>query len=67
MATRLMNGSLYGLKGTWWGWKIDGYWDLHFAPVGVEPDGSEVVEEFFDTLAEARQAARLHNEIEERR
>jgi len=58
MLTRLRKGTYYGDPGVYWAWRFDGYYDVHHAPEGVTPDGSEVVAEFFPTLKEAREWAR---------
>lgn len=58
MMKRLTDGTLEGQPGTFWAWKIDGYFDVHHAPAGIDPDGSDVVAEGFATLAEAREWAR---------
>ena len=58
MLTRLRKGTCYGDPGVYWAWKYDGYYDIHFAPEGVVPDGSDVVAELFATLREAREWAR---------
>ena len=55
---RLRNGKCDGQAGVYWAWPIDGYFDLHHAPLGVEPDGSDVIAEGFSTLSEARAEAR---------
>lgn len=57
---RLRNGKYSGMRGTYWAWPVDGYFDLHFVEQteGPRPDGSEVVEECFPTLKAARTEAR---------
>lgn len=55
---RLRNGQHNGLRGTFWAWPIDGYYDLHHAAYGIAPDGSDIVSEGHATLAEARAEAR---------
>lgn len=55
---RLFNGHWQGMPGTYWAWPIDGYWDLHHVEQGIEPDGSDVIAEGFNTLKEAREWAR---------
>lgn len=55
---RLFNGSWQEMGGTFWAWPVDGYWDLHFTERGAQPDGSEVIAEFFATLKEVRAEAR---------
>lgn len=55
---RLRRGRFDGQDGVYWAWPVDGYYDLHHAPEGVDPDGSDVVEELLPTLAAARAAAR---------
>jgi hypothetical protein len=55
---RLRSGACEGDPGVFWAWKVDGYYDLHHAPEGTAPDGSDVVVEFLPTLAAARQWAR---------
>lgn len=55
---RLRNGRHYGDAGTYWAWPVDGYYDLHHAPCGVQPDGSDVIAECLPTLAAARAEAR---------
>jgi len=62
--TRLRKGTYYGDPGVYWAWKFDGYYDVHHAPEGIVPDGSEVVAEFFPTLREAREWARQMVAIE---
>lgn len=57
-AIRLRNGKCEGQPGTYWAWPVDGYYDLHHAPTGTHPDGSDVVSEGHATLAEARAEAR---------
>jgi hypothetical protein len=51
-------GKFAGYPGTFWAWKIDGYWDIHHADKGAVPDGSDVVSEFHPTLADARKWVR---------
>jgi hypothetical protein len=63
-AKRIRNGTWDGLRGTYWAWPVDGYWDIHFAEVGVQPDGCEVVSEFHSTLAEVREWVRDVVELE---
>lgn len=58
MMTRLRKGTYNGDPGVYWAWKYDGYFDVHHAPEGVVPDGSDVVAELFPTLREAREWAR---------
>ena len=55
---RICHGQYAGQPGTYWAWPVDGYYDLHHARPGVQPDGSDVVSECHATLAEARQEAR---------
>lgn len=50
---RIRRGSWRDLPGVFWAWPVDGYYDIHHAPEGVEPDGSDVVSEFHPTLADA--------------
>jgi len=57
-AVKLRNGKYDGDHGTYWAWPVDGYYDLHFADVGVRPDGSDVIEELLPSLKEARARAR---------
>lgn len=54
MITRIRKGTYEGDPGVYWAWKIDGYYDVHHAPEGVTPDGSDVVSELHPTLADAR-------------
>lgn len=54
MMTRLRKGTYYGDPGVYWAWKIDGYYDVHHAPEGAIPDGSDVVSELHPTIADAR-------------
>jgi hypothetical protein len=54
----LRHGDFDGNLGTYWAWPVDGYWDLHHTERGIEPDGSEVIAEFYATLKEAQNAAR---------
>jgi len=61
---RLRNGTYDGRMGTYWAWPIDGYFDLHHTDLGVSPDGSEVVGEFYSTLKEARTEARELTNLE---
>jgi hypothetical protein len=63
-ATRLRRGTYYGLPGVYWAWPVDGYYDLHHAPEGVAPDGSDVVVELLPTVAAAREWARAMTAIE---
>ena len=51
-------GNWQDFPGTFWAWPVDGYWDVHHAPEGQRPDGSDVVSEFHPTLADARRWAR---------
>lgn len=55
---RIRNGKWDGQRGTYWAWPIDGYYDLHFTPVGIQPDGSDVISEGHPTLKEAREWVR---------
>jgi len=55
---RLRNGKLDGYSGTFWAWPVDGYFDLHHAEFGINPDGSDVVRECFATLEEVKQYVR---------
>lgn len=58
---KLRNGLYDEEPGIYWAWPVDDYWDVHHAPVGIDPDGSDVVSELHGTLAEARREAReLH-------
>ena len=57
-AIRLCNGNYFELKGTYWAWPIDGYYDLHFTDTGARPDGSDVVSEGLHTLKAARTEAK---------
>jgi hypothetical protein len=57
-ARRLFDGRCQEFDGTYWAWPVDGYWDLHHAERGVQPDGSDVIEEGLPSLAAARAAAR---------
>jgi len=41
-----------------WAWPVDGYFDLHHAEFGINPDGSDVVRECFATLEEVKQYVR---------
>ena len=61
---RLRDGIYCGLDGTYWAWPVDGYWDLHHTEKGVEPDGSDVVEELLPTLEAARVEARSSDKLE---
>lgn len=56
---RLRDGYYDEQPGTFWAWPVDGYYDLHHAPRGVDPDGSDVIEECLPTLAAARERARF--------
>jgi hypothetical protein len=56
--TRLRKGPWEGEPGVYWAWKYDGYYDVHHAPEGMTPDGSDVVSECFPTLSEAREWTR---------
>jgi hypothetical protein len=60
---RIRNGKLFGARGTFWAWPIDGYYDLHFTDIGVDPDGSDVVEECFPTLKAVRIEVRELNNL----
>jgi len=51
-------GAYDGEPGAFWAWPVDGYWDIHHAPAGEEPGGSEVVSEFHPTLADTRKWVR---------
>jgi len=51
-------GAYHGEPGAFWAWPVDGYWDIHHAPRGVAPDGSDVISEFHETLADARRWVR---------
>lgn len=51
---RLRSGTYDGIAGAYWAWPVDGYFDVHHAPEGMQPDGSEVVGEFLPSLKEAR-------------
>ena len=62
---RLRPGLYNGQPGIYWGWLIDGYYDLHHAPEGVAPDGSDVIGEGYGTLSEVRKAAKEMAAIEE--
>lgn len=61
---RVRRGSWDEQPGVFWAWKFDGYWDVHHAPEGVEPDGSDVVSEmhptFFDAMSWVRDAVNLN-------
>jgi hypothetical protein len=63
---RLRKGTCYGQPGVYWAWKVDGYFDIHHAPEGVAPDGSDVIVEFLPTLQAAREWAREVTNIEKR-
>jgi hypothetical protein len=54
MITKLRKGTYHGDPGVYWAWSYDGYYDIHHAPEGVIPDGSDVVSELHPTLADAR-------------
>jgi len=58
MMTRLRKGNCWGDPGVYWAWKFDGYYDIHHAPEGIVPGGSDVIAEFFPTLKEAREWVR---------
>ena len=64
MMTRLRKGTYYGDPGVYWAWRYDGYYDVHHAPEGVTPDGSDVVSELHSTLADARAWVRTWVEME---
>jgi len=55
---RLRNGKWKEFTGTFWAWPVDGYFDLHHAEFGINPDGSDVVRECFATLEEVKQYVR---------
>ena len=57
-ARRLRDGHFDGLPGTYWAWPVDGYYDLHHVERGLEPDGSDVIEEMLPTIKAARDRAR---------
>lgn len=57
-AIRLRKGDYFGIPGVYWAWPIDGYFDLHHAPEGVTPDGSDVVGEGYVSMKEIRAEAR---------
>lgn len=61
---RLRKGTWNGQPGIYWAWKIDGYFDIHHAPEGVTPDGSDVIAELFATLTDARVWAREMTDLE---
>lgn len=61
---RLRNGPHDGRPGTYWAWPVDGYFDLHHAPAGTYPDGSDVISEFHATLKETRAEAREYVALE---
>ncbi len=63
-AKRIRNGTWDGIPGTYWAWPVDGYWDIHFTARGEYPDGSEVLSEFYPTLAEVREWVREVIELE---
>jgi hypothetical protein len=65
-ATLLRRGTYGGDPGVYWAWRVDGYYDLHFAAEGVAPDGSDVVAELFATMSEARAWARELSDLERR-
>ena len=56
---RLRDGYYDGQHGTFWAWPVDGYYDLHHAPKGQQPDGSDIVGEGYETLTDARDGARF--------
>lgn len=55
---RIRKGSMDGDPGIFWAWPIDGYFDLHHSPEGIDPDGSDVIGECYFTMAEVRQEVR---------
>jgi hypothetical protein len=60
---RLRNGVWMDMPGTYWAWPVDGYYDLHFAERGIDPDGSDEIVELLPTLKAARDEARdLNND-----
>lgn len=62
---RLRDGYYEGEHGTFWAWPVDGYYDLHHAPKGVDPDGSEVIGEGYETLTDARAGARFWDAMDD--
>jgi hypothetical protein len=56
--TRLGPGKWWDEDGIFWAWKIDGYYDIHHAPEGADPEGCDVISEFHPTLADARRWVR---------
>jgi len=61
---RLRAGRYDGQPGVFWAWPVDGYYDIHHAPEGIDPDGSDVIQELVATLAEARRIARGHCDLD---
>ena len=57
---KLRNGVFDGMRGTYWAWEVDGYFDLHWTDMD-RPDGSDVIYELLPSLAEARKQAREEN------
>lgn len=63
---RLSRGLYGAIRGTYWAWPIDGYYDLHFVEAhrgNAQPDGSDVVAELIPTLSECRKDARAETAI----
>lgn len=59
---RLRAGVFRGEKGVYYAWPVDDYYDLHFVADGEQLDGSDAILEFYESLADARAAAReIHN------
>ena len=61
---RIRNGAFDGDPGSFWAWPVDGYWDIHHADPGQQPDGSEVISEFHASLTEARRWAREYTQLQ---
>lgn len=55
---RIQRGTWADTPGVFWAWPVDGYWDIHHAPEGFDPDGTDVLSEFHSTFAETRQWVR---------
>lgn len=61
---RLRAGMFDGAQGAYWGWPVDGYWDLHHVADGQPIDGCDPIGEGYASLSEVRGAARSAHENE---
>jgi len=65
-ARYLRRGYFDGELGNFYAWPIDGYYDVHWTPIGTAPDGSDVISEGHPTLADAQRHARETHEGDRR-